>query len=511
MNSEGILLSTYENGLRLDGHVYRRQRRSIERLLLHLGIVLASLSMASVAPVVLGDESLLGGWLWISPAILFVACTGTAFRMLRADVQMVASPVFWVLLASGVYWGFGPLIYTFGDLKTIAIMETGYSVSASELFRTNMLNSVGMLSLVVGLAVGRRLVGRRPLGWVRRFEGLDALRVAGVLAAVGLTVKFSVVLPYVFGLIGTQSFTLLNVAVLSPAALMILSYLSVTRGGKTTAWFLLLFVIEILASSIMGGKTFILESIIAALIGRTLGVGKLSTAVKGVMVLGLMLFVLQPVITSYRMMAGRSTRQDYATSVANAGMLMAQSLSDLMNGTGADKNAIPQAWWMRLCYTPQQAFAMRDYDSGRPGSPWEDFAMGLIPRVLWRDKPLITPGLNFSALFDGNQYNNNAPGVLGEGYWYGGWLGLLVVGLYAGVFLGGVDRISREVISRRAWVFMPLVFIGVRNGFRIDGLFSTEFMFGSVWYVLFAVSIFYFSTFFLTRARAFPGHRRRRA
>ena len=36
---------------------------------------------------------------------------------------------------------------------------------------------------------------------------------------------------------------------------------------------------------------------------------------------------------------------------------------------------------------------------------------------------------------------------------------------------------------------MPLVFVGIRNGFRIDGWFSTEFMFGSVWYVLFAISI----------------------
>ena len=135
--------------------------------------------------------------------------------------------------------------------------------------------------------------------------------------------------------------------------------------------------------------------------------------------------------------------------------------------------------------------------------------MALIPRVLWRDKPLITPGMNFNILMGGSSESNNAPGVLGEGYWYGGWLGLLVVGLYAGMFLGVVDRVSTEVISCRAWIFMPLVFIGIKSGFRIDGWFSMEFLFGSVWYVLFAVSMFYFSAFYLTMARAFPGHRRR--
>jgi hypothetical protein len=424
---------------------------------------------------------------------------------------MVASPVFWVLLASGVYWGFGPLIYTFGELSTITNMESKYSVSASELYSTNMMNSVGMLALVVGLAVGRRLVGRRLLGWVRRFEGLDALRVAGVLAAVGLTTKFSMVLPALFGLIAQQSATLLQMQVLSKAALMILAYLSVTRGGKATAWFVLLFVVEVLTAGLVGSKLAIMEVIIATLVGRTLAVRKTSTVVKGFVVLGLLLLVLQPVVSSYREMSARSTRGNYATSVLVAGTAMAQSLSDFMHGINTAQAANPQGWWSRLCYTPQQVFAMREYDSGRSGSPWKDFAMGIIPRVLWRDKPLVTPGLNFSIILDGNAYNNNAPGVLAEGYWYGGWLGLLVVSLYAGIFLGGVDRVSIEVISRRAWIFMPLVIVGVGNGFRIDGLFSTEFMFGSVWYVLFAVSMFYFSTLFLTRTGAFPGYRRRRA
>jgi hypothetical protein len=373
-----------------------------------------------------------------------------------------------------------------------------------------MLNSIGMLALLVGLVVGRRLVGSRSLGWVRRFEGLNALQVAGLLAVLGLTVKFFVVLPFVFGLNGTPSSFLQQMSMLSKGALMILAYLSVTRGGKVIVWFLLLFVIELLTGIVMASKASIMEPIVSVLIGLTIGSGKPSTMVKGVIILGLMLFVLQPVI----IICGRGNEvgQNFATSFTKAGMKMTKSFSDLIQGTYDAKNATPQSWWMRLCYTPQQVFAMREYDAGRPGSPWNDFGMALIPRMLWRDKPLINPGANFSVLFDGNKNNNNAPGVLGEGYWYGGWLGLLMVCLYTGIFLGGVDRVSIEVISRRVWIFMPLVFLGIKNGFRIDGWFSTEFLFGLVWYVFFVVSWYYFSTFLLIMARVFlPGYRRSHA
>lgn len=491
------MLSTNEDDLSLDRLDCGRQRRSVERRLLQLGISLAALSTVSIALLVYGMDSSAGPWLWISPAILFVVCTGTAFRIIRADIQTIASPVFWVLLASGVYWGFGPLIYTFGDWSTISQMNAGYNIGPSEIFLTNLLNSIGMLALVAGLAIGRRLVGGRPQGWVRRFEGINALRVAGVLAAVGLTAKFSMILPAVFGLIGTQSSSLLRMQMLSKAALMILSYLSVKRGGRTTFWFVLLFAIEFLTAGLVSSKMAILEVIIAALVGRTLAVRKTSTVVKGFVVLGLLQFFLQPVISDARAM-DRLTGGDYATSVVVTSKLMAQSLSDVMHGNSAAQEETPQGWWSRLCYTPQQVFAMNEYDSGRPGNPWGDFVMGLVPRVLWPDKPLVTPGTNFSILISNNPNNNNAPGVLGEGYWYGGWSGLLVVGLYAGIFLGGVDRVSKEVISRRAWIFMPLVFFGVTSGFRIDGFFSTEFLFGSVWYVLFAISMFYFSAFYLS-------------
>ena len=373
-------MATHANEWTLALQIYRRQMPGIDGLLGRLGIVLICLSAVSAALWALDEVSSADPLLWISPAILFVSCTGTAFCIIRSDVHMVASPVSWVLLASGVYWGFGPLIYSFGDWSAIDQKYAEYYVGPLELLRTNLLNSVGMLALVVGLAVGRRLAGRRSHGWVRPLEGMDAMRVAAVFTAVGLTAKFSLVLPRVFGLIETQSSTLQQMEVFSKAALMILSYLSVTKGGKATLWFVLLFVIELLTAGLVSSKMVILEVIIAVLVGRTLAVRKVSTVVKGFVLLALLQLLLQPVVLSYRMMR-KSSEGDYVSSMMEAGSLMAESISDLINGSNVAQVRYSQGWWSRLCYTPQQAFAMQEYDCGRPGTPWEDVAIGLVPRM----------------------------------------------------------------------------------------------------------------------------------
>ena len=314
---------------------------------------------------------------------------------------------------------------------------------AQELSQTNLMNSVGMLTVVIGLAIGRRLVGKRPHAWVRGLEGMDAMRVAGLLAAVGLAADFGMFLPRVFGVIGTQSSTLQQIGLFSKAALVILSYLSVQKGGNATFWFVLLFVIEFLSAGLVSSKIAILEVIIAVLVGRTLAMRKASTMIKGFLLLALLQFILQPVIGSYRTMR-KLNEGDYVSSIVETSSLMTQSIADLINGCNTSQIQASQGWWSRLCYAPQEAFAMQEYDSGRPGNPWEDFVMGLIPRTLWPDKPLVSPGVRFSILINGNANNNNGPGVIGEGYWYGGWFGMFAVCLYVGVFLGGVDQISRR-------------------------------------------------------------------
>ena len=58
------------------------------------------------------------------------------------------------------------------------------------------------------------------------------MRVAGVLMAVGLTAKFTTALPSLFGVISTQSSTLMQIEVFSKAALLIFSYQSAKKAGR---------------------------------------------------------------------------------------------------------------------------------------------------------------------------------------------------------------------------------------------------------------------------------------
>ena len=59
-------------------------------------------------------------------------------------------------------------------------------------------------------------------------------------------------------------------------------------------------------------------------------------------------------------------------------------------GTGGNV----QGWWTRLCYSNAQAFCIRAHDAGINGNTFELILPAIVPRVLWPDKPIMTPGLN---------------------------------------------------------------------------------------------------------------------
>src|SRR5205085_3379954 len=68
-------------------------------------------------------------------------------------------------------------------------------------------------------------------------------------------------------------------------------------------------------------------------------------------------------------------------------------------------------WWHRLCYASSQALAMDLYDRGRPGDSFGLVVYGWVPRFLWRDKPVITPGADFSEIALGHRGTHTGIGV----------------------------------------------------------------------------------------------------
>lgn len=82
--------------------------------------VVTAVAFAGITPSVLDVVSAAG--------VLLVCIGAVTYRLIRAPVTL-ADPLAWLLLASGVYFGVGPLAYHYATPQTVAFMDAFYPVS----------------------------------------------------------------------------------------------------------------------------------------------------------------------------------------------------------------------------------------------------------------------------------------------------------------------------------------------------------------------------------------------
>ena len=76
------------------------------------------------------------------------------------DALWLLTPLPWLLLATAVFFGFGPLAYRFAGPETVAYMDAFWPVGREELWRTNLLDAVGILSLSLAFGASWVLLSR---------------------------------------------------------------------------------------------------------------------------------------------------------------------------------------------------------------------------------------------------------------------------------------------------------------------------------------------------------------
>jgi len=97
--------------------------------------------------------------------------------------------------------------------------------------------------------------------------------------------------------------------------------------------------------------------------------------------------------------------------------------------------------------------------------------LGLVPRFLWKNKPIIHEGTYFSAYVDGQRGLNNvdlslvtssvAPTLFGSFFWNFGWWGVVFTSLALGIFSGVVYRaVAAHQLSHPSTV---LYYIAILN------------------------------------------------
>lgn len=414
------------------------------------------------------------------PAALGAACLWIGYRMVRNRPAALWTPLPWFLAAWAAYYGLGPLAYVYGTPETVAYMDTMYPVDERTLLRTNMLNAVGLAAVILGAA----FLSRVRAGFARpttHAAGDDPWRVALLFLVIGVPVKYLFELPYALRLVDyvlpgsvqyLGTFSGLAIVPLAVAAA------SGRRAAKPLFWLLVL--AEIAVGLVMLAKLHIIKTVLLVFLGQY----AVRPNLKRLIVTGLIVAVgyvavLSPFVNFARTMLDRASAQDVAET-ASAVQAYAgegrETLAEILPGV--------QGWWSRLAYANVQAFAMEQYDQGKPGWTFAMAGYVFIPRFLHDDKPIMTPGIDFTYLIQGTDTSSTGLGFVGEAYWNGGWPLVVLIGLFVGALFAVLGRFSVSAVRSRRWLYVPLVFQTIYLGLRPDDWFVPAYIGGVLQVVL---------------------------
>ena len=114
---------------------------------------------------------------------------------------------------------------------------------------------------------------------------------------------------------------------------------------------------------------------------------------------------------------------------------------------------------------------MMVYDQGYSG---DTFALALyifVPRLLYPDKPIMTPGHEFNVLVNGNPDSQSAPGMFAEAYWNGGWPLAVFTFLFMGAFYWAWEEYAKRKLTFLRLAYMPVIWLGLFSAIQQDAWF----------------------------------------
>jgi hypothetical protein len=154
-----------------------------------------------------------------------------------------------------------------------------------------------------------------------------------------------------------------------------------------------------------------------------------------------------------------------------------------------------QSWWCRLNYANAQSFAMTAYDQGLSGDTFALAFYVFVPRILYPDKPIMTPGVEFNVLVDGNPGSQSAPGMFAEAYWNGGWPLAVLTFLFMGAFYWAWEVYARRKLAFLRLAYMPVIWLGLFSAIQQDAWFIS----GTIGILPIALAFHFMAALFLER------------
>jgi len=389
-------------------------------------------------------------------------------------VKILLHPFGWFLVSASIYYGFGPLLYSFADQATVDLSDSFYHIDQIDLFSVNIMVSISFVMLVCAYLVFLIILSARAKGldFGEVYQSSASKDLSSIihstrfLLILGVPLHFFIIVPADIGLVnwvvpGTVKFLSYTVyVVLIPLFLLKDSTLLGTFKLYGFMALLLLSAVISLSKSLI---FLIPMTFVIILVLKEVSIKSIAM----IAAVSVFVFVLvQPVILLARTFKAVSDQEVSSSMVKEVYSLSSQEdLSEIIAVTGG-----AQTWWARMNYANVQFFAIEQYDSGAPGKSLSDIKWILVPRFIYPSKPKISViGNYFNESIDGNFNSASSPTSLIEGYWNYGWLGLFL----CSVILGGMfycwRRYTYWMFSHKKLQYLPIYFNGIMMGIFQDG------------------------------------------
>jgi hypothetical protein len=413
------------------------------------------------------------------------------------------APLFWFRLACAVYFGIGALVPYIADDDTLAAIQSLYFFDDAALLKVNFVVTISIFA-TLAFAHGFLRQGRPEKSAVRDHLGAGNTRRRTLLFAVGFllaggAIRYGLTLPFALGLADTTVAGMyLTLGKTYYVGIYLLIVYALIYNKKLIVLIIPLILAEIAVSIATFAKTELLLILIFSFLGFiSRGANYVRVALGAALVLSAY-FLFQPLVAFGRAEVnlshgGRASLEERLTIVR----------AYLVDGS-AFEGTDSQAGLARLSYVNSNAFVINQYDSGFPGSTLEDAAAVFIPRVLWPNKPIITRlGPELYYLVRGHGGTALGVGHFAEAYWNFGWVGIPPFMAVLALILSLFTKASMRIMARKDWLMLPVVFLGVNLGLRVDGHFVPDVL-GAGWMAL-VLGVVLAAGRSMARTLAFPG------
>jgi len=408
--------------------------------------------------------------------VILIGCLGVTTVRITMVPMRLWFPITWFLLTTGVYYGFGPLVYYCGTSETIDYINAYYPLTDVVIFRTNILTLIGVTGVIGTYLLLKNtfaLKGGRNAHYEikeSRFDKRTLCAISLIFVLIGVPIKIFFVLPYVLGLStvvlpgSIQAF-----GVFSTLAMIPLSLLTSRWRGYYRIAFSVLILFELITAFIQLRKLELLVMLIVLVLAKVMqGTTFRQLAWIGVLSVLAYAMILTPIVMYGRIAFNVKGLRETSEMVQlvqnfNSGYLK-DNLEIVLPGV--------QSWWGRLSYANAQAFAIDAYETGQPGDTLMLAVWVMVPRLLYPDKPHTTTGDKFNELVTGSAESNSAPGMFAEGYWNAGWPGLFFVVVVMAFFYWGWERYTQaRLASGKIMQYLPVIWVGLSPAMRQDSWF----------------------------------------